>query len=178
MRQILADGKFLASLSSEELRVWRRRDWECVSTVPWTRANGVGGLDFHPSQPFLAAKNLNYYDPGGRARPPRIDCFKVDYALLGGVGLMPDSSRYVNAKVVLLGDTGVGKSGLGLVLSGQPYQPTDSTHGRNVWTFDAQEVEMPGGGHADQGGPVVGSRRAARLPVDPPASPERGRGGV
>ena len=59
---------------------------------------------------------------------------------------MSDSSRYVNAKVILLGDTGVGKSGLGLVLSGQPYQPTDSTHGRNVWTLDAQEVETPTGG--------------------------------
>ena len=59
---------------------------------------------------------------------------------------MPDSSRYVNAKVILLGDTGVGKSGLGLVLSGQPYRPTDSTHGRNVWTLDAQEVETPAGG--------------------------------
>ena len=51
----------------------------------------------------------------------------------------PGSRRYGNAKVVLLGDTGVGKSGLGLVLSGQAYQPTDSTHGRNVWTLDAQE---------------------------------------
>ena len=32
------------------------------------------------------------------------------------------------------------------MLSGQPYQPTDSTHGRNVWTLDAQEVEVPGTG--------------------------------
>jgi len=52
----------------------------------------------------------------------------------------------VNAKVVLLGDTGVGKSGLGLVLSGQEYQPTDSTHGRRVWTFGASEVDVPGSG--------------------------------
>ena len=52
----------------------------------------------------------------------------------------------MNAKVVLLGDTGVGKSGLGLVLSGQEYQPTDSTHGRRVWTFGASEVDVPGSG--------------------------------
>ena len=77
---------------------------------------------------------------------PQVDCFKVDYALLDGTDSMPGSSRYVNAKVILLGDTGVGKSGLGLVLSGQPYQPTDSTHGRNVWILDAQEVETPAGG--------------------------------
>ena len=137
------DGEFLASLSLDELRVWRRRDWECVSTVPRIKADGVGGLAFHPSQPLLAAKD----NPrGGDERHPRIDCFKIDYALLRGIGNMPDSSRYVNAKVILLGDTGVGKSGLGLVLSGQSYQPTDSTHGRNVWTLDAQEVETPTGG--------------------------------
>jgi len=66
--------------------------------------------------------------------------------MLGGVLAEPGSRRYGNAKVVLLGDTGVGKSGLGLVLSGQAYQPTDSTHGRNVWTLDAQDTGVPGGG--------------------------------
>ena len=66
--------------------------------------------------------------------------------MLGGVDVRPDTRRYSNAKVMLLGDTGVGKSGLGLVLSGQPYQPTDSTHGRRIWTFDTQEVEVPGVG--------------------------------
>src|SRR6266511_492232 len=99
--------------------------------------NGLGGLAFHPRLPMLAVKNKN---------PMRIDCWHLDYDLLLGVAAGPDSRRYVNAKVVLLGDTGVGKSGLGLVLSGQEYQPTDSTHGRNVWTFDTQEVESPAGG--------------------------------
>lgn len=46
-----------------------------------------------------------------------------------------EMARYRNAKVVLVGDSGVGKSGLGLVLSGQPFAPTVSTHGRLVWTF-------------------------------------------
>src|SRR5262249_60745490 len=44
------------------------------------------------------------------------------------------------------GAPGVGKSGLGLVLSGQPYRATDSTHGRTVWTLDAEEVDLPDGG--------------------------------
>jgi hypothetical protein len=135
------DGDFLASLSRDELRLWRRSDWECVSTVSRTEAIAVGGLDFHPSQPFLAAKDMP-----ANMQEPRVDLFKIDYALLRGADLMPDSSRYANAKVILLGDTGVGKSGLGLVLSGQPYQPTDSTHGRNVWTLDTQEVGTPAGG--------------------------------
>ena len=139
------DGTFLASLSINELRLWRRRDWECVSTVSRTSADGVGGLDFHPSQPFLAAKNKPKVGLSAKVTP-QVDCFRIDYALLGGADLTPDSSRYVNAKVILLGDTGVGKSGLGLVLSGQAYEPTDSTHGRNVWTLEAQEVETASGG--------------------------------
>jgi WD40 repeat protein len=135
------DGEFLASLSPDELRLWRCRDWECVSTVSRIDAYGVGGLDFHPLEPFLAAKGID-----SRSGAQQVDCFKVDFALLSAVDLMPDSSRYVNAKVILLGDTGVGKSGLGLVLSGQQYEPTDSTHGRNVWMLDTQEVETPAGG--------------------------------
>jgi hypothetical protein len=54
--------------------------------------------------------------------------------------------QYVSAKVVVLGDAGVGKSGLAMVLAGEPYQPTDSTHGRFVWTLNVEEVQLPGGG--------------------------------
>ncbi|HXQ33457.1 MAG TPA: hypothetical protein VN843_05495, partial [Anaerolineales bacterium] len=43
--------------------------------------------------------------------------------------------EYTNAKVVLVGDTGVGKSGLALALTNQPFVPTESTHGRRVLRF-------------------------------------------
>ncbi len=119
------------------MRLWRCHDWEPVAVLPRENFYGIGGLAFHPSRPLLAAKDEVSH---------QIDCYEIDYGLLGGVGTGPGSRRYGNAKVVLLGDTGVGKSGLGLVLSGQPYQPTDSTHGRSVWTLDAEEVEVPGGG--------------------------------
>jgi GTPase SAR1 family protein len=145
------DAAFLASASqsgappvsgresreSDGMRLWRCRDWEPVAFLPRDYFTGRGGVAFHPSRPLLAVKELN---------TRRIDCYRIDYALLGGVLAEPGSRRYGNAKVVLLGDTGVGKSGLGLVLSGQAYQPTDSTHGRNVWTLDAQDAEVPGGG--------------------------------
>jgi hypothetical protein len=117
--------------------LWRCRGWEQVAFLPLQDFDGLGGLAFHPSQPLLAVKNQEFH---------KVDCYRVDYALLDGAAAGPGSRRYGNAKVVLLGDTGVGKSGLGLVLSGQPYKPTDSTHGRNVWTVDAEEVEVSGGG--------------------------------
>jgi GTPase SAR1 family protein len=46
---------------------------------------------------------------------------------------------------VLLGDSSVGKSGLALVLSGDAFRPTESTHGRHIWTFDRGTVFLQGG---------------------------------
>jgi hypothetical protein len=42
-------------------------------------------------------------------------------------------STYANAKVLMLGDSGVGKSGLALVLAGELFRPTESTHARHIW---------------------------------------------
>jgi WD40 repeat protein len=135
--QFSPDGRFLASRAATLVQLWRCRGWECVATIEIGRASRIGGIAFHPSLPLLAAKDNTEH---------LVRCYALDYALLDGMSAHADSRRYVNAKVVLLGDTGVGKSGLGLVLSGQEYQPTDSTHGRRVWTFDATEVEVPNAG--------------------------------
>jgi hypothetical protein len=131
------DGSLLATKQLEQVQLWRCRDWECVAKIPLGSTTGLGGIAFHPSLPLFAAKDNKSH---------LIYCYTIDYALLDDAGIRSVSRRYVNAKVVLLGDTGVGKSGLGLVLSGQEYQPTDSTHGRRVWTFDATEVEVPNAG--------------------------------
>jgi len=58
-------------------------------------------------------------------------------------GIPPREIRfYRNAKIALVGDTGVGKTGLGLVLSSQEWHPTESTHGRHVWTIDKGEIKV------------------------------------
>ena len=44
-----------------------------------------------------------------------------------------DSTRYTNAKVVLVGESGAGKTGLALRLAEDRWQETESTHGMNVW---------------------------------------------
>jgi WD40 repeat protein len=95
------NSEFLASASAapESVLLWRCRDWERVAALPQFTDNGIGGLAFHPSQPLFAAKNQ---------RSHRIDCYRIDYDLLGGLAAGPGSRRYGNAKVVLLGDTGVG----------------------------------------------------------------------
>jgi GTPase SAR1 family protein/nucleotide-binding universal stress UspA family protein len=62
----------------------------------------------------------------------------------------PATTTYANAKVLLLGDSGVGKSGLAMVLAGKEFTPTESTHGRRIWQLQAadpvaDEQESPGG---------------------------------
>ena len=51
-------------------------------------------------------------------------------------------STYTNAKVLLIGDSGVGKSGLALVLAGEPFRPTESTHARHIWKMPVSQLNQ------------------------------------
>jgi WD40 repeat protein len=59
------------------------------------------------------------------------------------------TTTYANAKVLLLGDSGVGKSGLAMVLAGEDFRPTESTHGRRVWRLPATEDPDSSGDNRD-----------------------------
>jgi GTPase SAR1 family protein len=74
-----------------------------------------------------------------------IQVWEVNWAQLAKSPTARETVRYRNAKVVLVGDTGVGKSGLGAVLAGQPFGPTDSTHGRKVWLFESKRSPLADG---------------------------------
>jgi GTPase SAR1 family protein len=129
------NGDFFASMSLDNtVRIWRCQDWQCVAVLPRENISRRGGLAFHPTQPLLAVKDGSH-----------VDVFRLDYGKLGTTGAAGSARKYANAKIVLVGDTRVGKSGLGLVLSGQPFVPTDSTHGRNVWTFEKSYTTTPAG---------------------------------
>ena len=125
------DGRLLASGGSDgDIRLWRCDTWACVATVSAGFHSGVdNALAWHPKAPLLAASC---------ERGKAIYLFRVDVPL--GERAAAGSVRYTNAKVVLVGDSGVGKTGLGLVLSGKKYRRTDSTHKRNVWTFQTQKT--------------------------------------
>jgi small GTP-binding protein len=65
------------------------------------------------------------------------------------VGAPIATKTYANAKVLILGDSGVGKSGLAMVLAGQEFQPTESTDGRRIWRLPAAEEAGSSGGIRD-----------------------------
>lgn len=124
------------------LRCWRTDTWQPSAVVELDRLDGRPrasiGMAVSPGPTTQLALWRGLAEHG-------VDVYRVDIdRLLAGSGAA--ARTYRNAKVVLVGETGVGKSGLGLVLSNQKYRPTDSTHARQVFTCDEVEVATPGGG--------------------------------
>ncbi len=58
--------------------------------------------------------------------------------------LVSDQVQYTNAKVLLVGDTGVGKSGLAKRLVHQQFVPTKSSHARKAHVLESKLVQQPG----------------------------------
>ena len=119
----------------DTIRIWSTETWDVVAVIQRHARYRFRDLCFHPSLPRLAAAGA------------RLSLYELDLDVLLGERQRSPISRtvhYVNAKVVLVGDTGVGKTGLSLVLSGRPFQATDSTAGRQVWELGTSEDEVPG----------------------------------
>jgi len=119
----------------DTIRIWSSETWDMVAVIQRHARYRFRGLRFHPSLPRLAAAGA------------RLSTYELDLDVLFGERPTAPATRtvhYVNAKVVLVGDTGVGKTGLSLVLAGRPFQATDSTAGRQVWPLGISEDELPG----------------------------------
>src|SRR5204862_46374 len=124
------DGQLLTSVSYDNhfssnanVYIWRTDTWELLAVL--TGLTGFMHSAWHPILPLLATVGK---------QKGEIAIWHLDLEYLLGVASSFKTIHYTNAKVVLMGDSGVGKSGLGLVLSGQPFTLTPSTHGRRVWS--------------------------------------------
>jgi small GTP-binding protein len=132
-----AQGHLLVSTSENEVLLWRCDIWERVSAIDLLVPNSVvrTGVAFHPLTPTITTLDNEGKD---------VCIWDIDLDVLLGEKVFVASKQYANAKVVLVGDSGVGKSGLGIVLAGHPFIPTESTHGRHVWTFETTEANIDG----------------------------------
>ncbi len=137
------DGRLLASRSADDtVRLWRVGDWRELASISELSSNVLPTPVFHPqfpNPPLLAT----FGEEEGEAERT-ILIWELDLTQLLGEAPPAESRFYRNAKIALVGDTGVGKTGLALVMSGQEWQPTESSHGRHVWTIDKGETKIEG----------------------------------
>jgi small GTP-binding protein len=121
------DGLLLASVSQDgEVRIWRTDEWQTVAIrnssgdhVTW-----FVGFAFHPNAPVLATSNEVQ-----RA----IYIWDLDLTTIMGKPPATSSVHYTTAKIALVGDSGVGKTGLGYRIAEDRFLMTKSTHGQQFW---------------------------------------------
>ena len=135
-----SDGRLLASKSADRsLRLWSCATWETVAVIPelrhpyWTPA-----LAFHPTLPVLAT-------PGSERGAPELErsrlihIWELDFDVLLGrareVAPAWKALHHTTAKIVLVGDHSVGKSGLGWRLAHGEFKEQSSTHGQQFWVL-------------------------------------------
>ncbi|NQZ06351.1 MAG: hypothetical protein HRT35_04235 [Algicola sp.] len=122
------DGQLLISKSSNEIRIWRTDTWQVVAIIDESSGRSwVPEMAFHPTKPILAA-----HGDGDSV----IKLWELDYQQLLGKPAIEDSAPYTTAKIVLVGDSGVGKTGLGWRLAHNEYKEHSSTHGQQFWVID------------------------------------------
>ena len=123
-----ADGLLIATRSHDNTtRFWNCRNWETVAILPEQVSSGwIHSIAFHPYLPRLATL-------GEADTIIRIWDLDLDELLSQ---TMTKSIRYTTAKLVLVGDSGVGKTGLGWRLAHGEFKEHASTHGQQFWVID------------------------------------------
>jgi GTPase SAR1 family protein len=114
-----ADSRYLLSIGLDKvLRVWRCQTGDMAGTLSIAPARMA--LAFHPRLNLFAIAD-------GRS----IGLWTVDWDALAGAG---DSTvRYTTAKIALVGDSGVGKTGIGWRLAHGEFKDHPSSHGQQFW---------------------------------------------
>jgi len=110
-----ADGRFLASKSRDNtVRLWRSDTWEAAGQLDEPGSTRwLSALTFHPHAPVLATLDEGLWVRGSGYEGRAIRIWDLDLGALLGTAPSSQTVYYTNAKVVLVGDSGVGKSGLG-----------------------------------------------------------------
>lgn len=132
------DGRLLASKSWDgTIRIWSIETRNCVSIIEEpSPISWLGGLHFNPAAHILAT--LGDFDTIVRI-------WKIDLDILLGCQQSTKSISYTSAKVVLVGESNVGKSCLAMRLAEDRY-PQDcelgTTHGMKFWLLQPEQLSL------------------------------------
>jgi small GTP-binding protein len=131
--QSLADGHLLFALGEDgTLIAWCTDDGSELLRIENIALSGpLANIASHASHLLIAMR--------GPSRQ-QINTWELDLDALQSASADSRNVHYVNAKVVLLGDSGVGKSALGARIAEGSFRPTKSTHGAQFWHFPAEQL--------------------------------------
>ena len=123
-----SDGSLLTTKAHDgTIRIWRCDTWDTLAIIHEKSSETyIHGIAFHPWLSILATL-------GEQDTVIRIWDITMD-VLLGCTAT--DSVRYTTAKLALVGDSGVGKTGLGWRLAHGEFKEHASTHGQQFWVVD------------------------------------------
>ena len=136
---ISKSNKLLASKSVDNtVRIWSSGDWREISTLPeqnFFEGRLRSGLAFNPAISNILA-TLGENDTA-------IRIWELDEDFLLNQG--KQNVHYTTAKLVLVGDSGVGKTGLGWRLAHNEFKEHASTHGQQFWPLQQLNLKRNDG---------------------------------
>ena len=125
---ISVDGHLLASRSLDgNIMIWLGDMWKPIIKFNVSSNSWYGNLSFDPFLSTLAVTG---------DKDSAILIFGLNLNNLTNDGLVTKFINYTTAKIVLVGDSGVGKTGLGWRLSHGEFKEHSSTHGQQFWVID------------------------------------------
>ncbi len=125
------------SIHQREILLWRTDIFDCIAKIKFGKSDNdwIGpNFTFHPHLPYFAAAIWDTSEPD--RKPSVIHIWKLDPDTLLSQPTAETMITYTSAKIVLVGDSGVGKTGLGWRLSHGEFKEHSSTHGQQFWLLN------------------------------------------